>query len=163
MLKVLLSPFGRIRRDQFWWAWICLFITGFGSYEGRENILGLIGSFISLYLTIAIFGKRMHDFNASAWRLLVPFILTIACLAFGLWLLKFSQDSMFRPGSNLEQVNLATNASILIICFPLVIWLLETFKTGLRPGTSGDNRYGPDPREKKVLASRPARATVGSR
>lgn len=157
MLKVLLSPIGRIRRDQFWYAWLFVLILGIGSYQARQNIGGLIGGIITIYLTITIFGKRKHDFDASVWGLLLPYGLTIACYAVVIWLALQMRDMMFRPGVTYNDTNLMTNLIIVVSLVPLLIWLIQSLSTGLQKGTSGDNRYGPDPRKAKKIAVKPGR------
>ena len=136
-----LSLYGRVSRQEFWLGYVGIvvvalilvqvlpypsgalyFISGDAPRdEAWRSALLWVGwpEIISLALTwpvIAIFAKRLHDLNLSAWwLLLVPAVTFIAGM------------------SELTRLH--------IVAYGLLLVLL-----GFLPGSAGPNRFGEDPR-----------------
>ena len=86
--------------------------------------------FLLLYNLLALLWKRLHDRNRRAlWLLLLPVMMIEVFLSFALG-----------PISGVLGMLLP---ALLLIGLALVIWLLV--ETLFRCGTTGDNKYGPDP------------------
>lgn len=85
--------------------------------------------FLTLYPTIAVTVKRLHDFNWSGWWSLIPVLIYVV--------LTPQQAILFSDPSNVEQ---ATQGLIVtaIILVPFIL-------IGLIPGNRGPNRFGMPP------------------
>jgi uncharacterized membrane protein YhaH (DUF805 family) len=96
---------------------------------------------IWVYAALAVAVKRLHDRNRGAGWLLVfwiqPLVLQAAGFGFGQELATVAGDA----GCN----DVIVRAFILAAAFVFVWGFVELF---LLPGTSGENRFGPDPRER---------------
>jgi uncharacterized membrane protein YhaH (DUF805 family) len=136
-----LSVYGRVSRQEFWLGYVGIivvaliltralpyqsgalyFISGDAPRdEAWRSALLWVGwpEIISLALTwpvIAIFAKRLHDLNLSAWWLL---LLPLVTFAAGL--------------------NVFNRLHVMAYCLLLLV-------LGFLPGTTGPNRFGEDPR-----------------
>jgi uncharacterized membrane protein YhaH (DUF805 family) len=134
-----LSLHGRVSRQEFWLGYFGLVVVALilvhalpypdgGIYfppgdtpdneTWRDELLGW-PEFISLALTwpvIAIYAKRLHDLNLSAW-----------------WLLLLPAVTFMAGMSELTRLH--------IVAYGLLLVLL-----GFPPGGAGPNRFGEDPR-----------------
>jgi uncharacterized membrane protein YhaH (DUF805 family) len=140
MLRFLFSVYGRIGRGSYWLGklaivGICLVIFGLGELMtgasgGAEAAyqsimtLGIVFLLVSIPVWVAVGTKRLHDRNKRGWWLLLFYVLPLV----GYWFATARQ----------EPVMVAAVASLL----PFV-W--GTIELGLLKGTSGPNRFGPDP------------------
>lgn len=151
-LSYLFSFQGRINRAKFWlfYAMQLLFflpalgvgtvLTGGESLDDPSDwrlwvtIALLIMSGLVMYVAMAaIYVKRLHDRNKSAWWLAIFYGPTIPLLAALLFMMPDNGPPMFLPFLGL-------------IFFP--VWLLQMWafiELHFLPGTVGDNRFGPDP------------------
>lgn len=144
---VLLNPRGRLRRMQFWLALFGMLIFGYG----LNKIAGELGSAVDfvlwLYLSVTIYGKRLHDLGRSAWMLAWPYGLSAICLVGA-----GAMVALSNPYS--------TNVMVIVgfaIAGPVLVWMLTTLIVGIPRGRPGDNRFGPDPLETLVIATSPGR------
>ncbi len=87
---------------------------------------------VAFYCCLAVFAKRLHDRNKSAWWLLV-FILGPGLV------------SGLGGALSIRDTDIGTDLGGLcvLIASGIYIWGLVEFY--LLPGTAGDNRYGTDP------------------
>ena len=77
MMKLLLSPFGRIDRKAFWIAFVIYAVFVGLSQFGLDKIsqtlagffLSLLFIFLFFLMLYAIYGKRLHDLGRSVWPL----------------------------------------------------------------------------------------------
>lgn len=138
---------GRARRSEFWWFTLFSFIS--------QAVLGwipLIGGIYSLALvlpSLAVTVRRLHDTNQTAWWLLfqiIPALVGIVLAALLVWV----WASSFVSGHLIDQEVSEGFLTFLIPAF--LIWTLIAtaffilmFVVLALPGTSGLNRYGPDP------------------
>lgn len=149
---VLLTLKGRIRRNQFWLAWILVLVFGFGMKEVRDQ-LGQVFFFITyLYLVVAIYGKRLHDLGKSAWKLIWPIGLHGLSILSVIVINSYSLELMFR---NDNSANLLFTLAAFLGIVPTLIWFAFALFIGLPHGETGDNRFGADPRAQNVIAGSP--------
>jgi uncharacterized membrane protein YhaH (DUF805 family) len=136
---LFLSLRGRVSRQEFWLGYFGLVVVALilvralphpdgGIYfppgdtpdneTWRDELLGW-PEFISLALTwpvIAIYAKRLHDLNLSAW-----------------WLLLLPAVTFMAGTSELTRLHIAAYGLLLVFL-------------GFLPGSGGPNRFGEDPR-----------------
>lgn len=135
-LRDLLFDFdGRINRKEYWQAWLIfsvisiimllpiLVISSFLPY--LAICLAIIALILMLNASIAICCKRLHDRDKSGW-----------------WLLLF----YIGPGL-LEATGKLTGPMIANVSglASLALFVWATIELGCLRGTSGPNKYGPDP------------------
>lgn len=143
--EVLFSYEGRIPRRAFWGYMIMLTIFNFlliqaaASFVPKESRTFLVIYFAVqlpvLCMTLAIYAKRWHDRNKSAWWNLIMIALSI----WGGWLHLTNETAVMSP----EKVMLPSVFVPIIIMGLLGIWLLV--ECGCLRGTVGPNQYGDDP------------------
>ena len=138
---------GRACRSEFWWFTLFSFIS--------QAVLGwipLIGGIYVLALvlpSLAIAVRRLHDTNRAAWWLLlqiIPALVWVVLTALLVWVL----ISSLLSGHLIDQEVSEGFLTVLIPAF--VVWTLIAIAFFIlmlvilaSPGTSGLNRYGPDP------------------
>lgn len=155
---LLFSFKGRIQR-LYWWVWSLVVgvVTGMASstieFVARSYGLGVVDAdnqfeptgalglllaaigLLNVWINYALSAKRLHDRNRSGWWLVAPTVtlLTAILLAF----VMFAQ-----PEGQREPWNSAA-VSLTLATAALGLWLF--LEIGFLRGTSGPNRYGPDP------------------
>lgn len=155
---------GRSRRQEFWmfmlllliiWmvAFFGIMVMGFGALsmaganaDGSPRVAGMMGMFASMGIMAVVLGivwlalliptlavqiRRLHDTDRSGWWIMIywgPAILS--------WIVNFAGAA----NQNTSLVMLGGLCSLLTLIASIVLlvfWCL--------PGTSGPNRFGPDP------------------
>ena len=121
---------GRARRAEFWWYILVVFILGIIAYIiDRLLSMQIISGLLSLALLLPNLGvsvRRLHDLDKSGWWILLPlapWLLMIVCFFMFQWTLAMV-------------FGVATLATWVL----LIYWYAQ-------PGTSGQNKYGPDPKK----------------
>ena len=106
--------------------------------------LGLFEAFVALLLvwpTFAVCAKRAHDRGYSAWFLLwgpvLAGLIGAAIAGVGIAVLSFVNQSVPPP------TVITPIVAGFAVGFSAFLW--PFVELGLRPGTAGPNRYGPDP------------------
>jgi len=93
VLKLMLSPSGRIGRKQFWLGFAGLigfcvllnFLLGRVTQQGAlEFWLGLGGFFLFFQILYAVYGKRLHDMGRTFWPITACLFATILILIAGM-------------------------------------------------------------------------------
>ena len=93
IIKLMLSPSGRIDRKPFWigfagfvgFALLVNFLMARVEQQGaREFWLGLLAVFLFFQMMYGIYGKRLHDMGRTFWPLTGCIILTILILITGM-------------------------------------------------------------------------------
>ena len=144
-LKTILFSFnGRIGRITYWLAILALIagvlVLTFAPFElGNEEaailIVAVTSQFIwlaSLWPTLAVGSKRLHDRNKSGWWLLVFWVLPFL-LFFG----GFGAAFTSRSG------DVSIGSIMMVASLPFALWGIV--ELGILPGTKGANRFGADP------------------
>jgi uncharacterized membrane protein YhaH (DUF805 family) len=151
--KILFSFDGRIGRRTFWLAMLALIVAmlvlNIAPFllDSKEAavMLALTSQFIwllSLWPTLAVGSKRLHDRNKNGWWLLVLWLLPFALFSGGLSIILFDDPRTGRSGDFSTGLTLAL-ASLLPALWGIV-------ELGILPGTRGPNRYGADPAQQSA-------------
>ncbi len=148
LLQVLFSQTGRITRGQFWLAWVLIFMLGFFLDDAKAQLGNIIGIVIFVYLTIAVYGKRLHDFGKSAKIVFIPLLIMAGCSALQFYLVSKAMRFEIDPFAVQRPLVIASAVSI-------GVWLLATIIIGSVKGAEGDNLYGPNPKDLKPIEEKP--------
>jgi uncharacterized membrane protein YhaH (DUF805 family) len=154
---------GRINRAKWWLALLILIIvqmviiglTMVAQSEGINNILNLIYLLFSIWVSLAVGAKRLHDLNrTAAWLALFvggPIVLLFA----GLGLAGVSIGGTLMSGGEIDIAQMARLGGyamiISVVWIALAIWALVWL--GFLRGTVGPNQYGPDPLQPVALTT----------
>lgn len=156
--KQLFTSFdGRIGRKRFWRGYLAIIgialLVSMGipslaiSHPGSEHLAALILSLAILYPAAAISVKRLHDRDKSGW--LAALFLVPGPFLQILELLGIAGGLARAPGAALLPHVISWVLTALIIVAG--IWAL--IELGFCKGTTGPNRYGPDPVEPSGLVA----------
>ena len=151
---------GRINRAKWWLAVLILIVvnimvaavTMVAQSDTLNAILSIAFFVFSMWLSLAVGAKRLHDLDrTAAWLVLFvggPFLL----LAFVIGIAGISFGSALISGQELDVsqiMRLGGYALIVgLLSLALSIWALIWF--GCLRGTVGPNQYGPDPLQQPV-------------
>lgn len=149
LVHVVLSPVGRITRGQFWLAWILILILGWNLQQARQDTGSLVLGLAYLYLTITIYGKRLHDLGRSTWNLLWPYAIHAGLIGVTVMLANQALRNM--------DYNTMQFLGVLAVV-PFIIWIGFALLIGLPQGMNGDNVFGADPRQQATIAPAPGQA-----
>jgi uncharacterized membrane protein YhaH (DUF805 family) len=131
-LDLFTSVDGRISRQPFWIALVCLMAVELAAYLAAGNRWSAIASLIMAYPELAVFAKRAHDRNVPTW--------VVGLFVAGGVVLNFLV--LFDLTGPPEKPT--TLFYVLVIPIGVVALILLT-DFGFRRGTAGPNQYGPDP------------------
>lgn len=129
---LLTSIEGRISRQPFWIALICLLVLELIAHFAFGERWSSIVSLILAYPEFAVIAKRGHDRNAPTW---IAAVFVSGAVVLDLLSLLNLLGPMEKPSTLFYVVGLPFTIMALI--------LLIDF--GFRRGTVGPNQYGPDP------------------
>ena len=125
---------GRINREPFWIAVGILaaieIVTQWLALQAEGDTLGTILDLAFTYPEFALAVKRAHDRNLSPWVVALFFAVNVALDLFTLLNGTIDTDN---PINEIVVLPFALLALVLIV------------ELGFRRGTSGPNRFGPDP------------------
>jgi uncharacterized membrane protein YhaH (DUF805 family) len=133
-IELFTSIEGRISRQPFWIAFVCLLIPELIAMYVLGNRWNSVLSLVLTYPNFAVLAKRGHDRNVPTW---VPGIVVAASIALDVLALLNLLGTTENPNTLFYVIGIPMGlmALILIIDF------------GFRRGTVGPNRYGADPLE----------------
>lgn len=141
---------GRAPRAEYWWFTlanvIVSFVVGFldgalgmasGTGIGAYGLLSIVYTLALLIPGIAVTIRRLHDTDRTGWWLLAPIIPYSIGVA-------MMMPALLDPttAATAGAASLGGGAIVMIIG---AILALVLFVFMVLPGTSGPNRYGPDP------------------
>ena len=152
-MKLFTSVEGRISRKTFWLGLLGIFAASALAIFVLEMLLGLPGrrlvyasmsiSFMLLLPMAAITIKRLHDRGKAAMPWLViffgPSFAANIMRDFGI-----DYSIVMRAG---EQVIYPGKMALTMSVFALITGIWALIELGVLKGQSGENIYGPDPRE----------------
>jgi len=125
---------GRTNRQRYWLTTLALYgvllVTMLVAF-GVPVIGGVVGFLVFLAFVaaaLAVAARRMHDRNKSAWWLLI------------MYLPIFLLSTLSRLASMSDR---EVGAASALLSLPFSIWALV--ELGCLKGTTGPNRFGPDP------------------
>ena len=148
-MAIYLQPFkkyaafkGRARRKEYWgflaFIYAIAFVAGIvlgtaGATTESESLLAVqaILTAVTLVPTLAVGVRRLHDSNRSGWWILMAFI----------------GGGLAKLANKLLTVNEATLPLAGLMIVVSLVMLVSLFVFLLLPGTAGDNRFGPNPRD----------------
>ena len=131
-IDLLTSIEGRISRQPFWIALLCLSVPELVAHFTLGERWSSIVSLLIAYPEFAVFAKRGHDRNVPTW--VAGLFVAGACVL----------DVM----TLLDLIGPMTNPTRLfyVVVVPVgIMGLILLVDFGFRRGTVGANRYGPDP------------------
>ena len=103
---------GRSRRSEFWYYMLIYYIISFAflkietSYLGRESMVVGFGwlstpfAFLSLFPSISVSIRRLHDTGRSGWWLLINLIFIVGNVIFLYWACQDSETGANKWGAN---------------------------------------------------------------
>lgn len=141
---LFLSPEGRIGRQSFWIGWLVL--LGVNVVASWIPFVGTLIILASIYASVCIHAKRLHDMGQTGWWQVLPWVLG-PCLVFGAAVsVGVSAILAAVRGGEPEMAALSALASLAIACFvAFAIWLAFTLWVGFSLGQPRENKYGPPP------------------
>lgn len=127
--KLFFSTSGRIGRKDFWLSAVALIIAG--ALIGWIPLIGVLARLVFLWIWIALYAKRLHDFGKSAW-LAGLFIAAMVVI------IAASSAAVGMGGA-------AGRLGFELLLMPLgaLIGLGFSFWVGLSKGDPGPNAFGP--------------------
>ena len=121
---------GRAARPEFWWFALAAFVVSV--IVGWIPIIGQIVGVVLALLSLGVAVRRLHDSDRPGWWIIPPYAISIV-------------------GIPILLILIFTNLWVLAFLFGF-LWGLTTLAVGIallvvlaQPGTSGPNKYGPDP------------------
>jgi uncharacterized membrane protein YhaH (DUF805 family) len=150
---LLLSPAGRVNREDFWVGFLIL--AAAGVLLLLIPAIGWLLVLASTYCWVCLYIKRLHDMGKPAWLIAIPY---------GVWLIPIIaavvMGGMAAVSGLVNGVDSGTSFSVLaglggfltacgvsfLIGVACLLWM------GLTPGEAGDNRYGSPPRAHPIGA-----------
>ena len=166
-LRKYLHVRGRASRAEFWWFVLlyALLLLGYKILLFRQQGpdwlffvtqgLPLLALLLLAVPLLAVGVRRLHDSNLRCWWLLVPLVPTLLALGIGAWVgipasLVWMEITDAALAYHLERYP----GEFWILHLPTALLLLLLLCLCLRKGTSGPNRFGPDPltvaRERRI-------------
>jgi uncharacterized membrane protein YhaH (DUF805 family) len=153
------SPSGRISRSQYWLRFMLpYFAISFGlqivaELAGEKSVahslislLLTLFSLVTLWPSIAVLVKRIHDRGKSGWICLLLYIpLVLFSILLAVWLVGAIASAA--AGALFAMPPLGALGTIVIVLgiFSIAVSLWFFIEFGCMRGTIGTNRYGPDP------------------
>ena len=129
-VKLLLSPQGRITRAPFWFGIMVIIIASLALRLIPVPIVRLL-SLALLWPQICVNAKRLHDMGRTGWLMLVPYVVSVACVVVGFVM---NAGGGFPPRPAVAPLALAG-----LVSLGFLFWL------GLTPSQAGANRFGEAP------------------
>jgi uncharacterized membrane protein YhaH (DUF805 family) len=148
--KLFFSTHGRIGRQEFWLAWLALFAIV--TMTGWIPLFGVVIWAVSVYCTICIYAKRLHDMGRTGWLQVIPIIAKVVVGVIGFYFviglilgaIGFRADAL---GESVAAVGFITGLATLITA-ALLAFLVEIaflIWIGISPRDPYENLYGPAP------------------
>ena len=131
---------GRAPRAEYWWFYLATIIvqiplTVIDSMLGSWSPFSSIFSLATLFPSLAVTVRRLHDINRSGWWLL-GLIAAFGPIGVILAIDRAGQFAVSGP---------ASLSSAMIAMIVLLVALITLLVFMVSPGTDGPNLYGPDP------------------
>jgi uncharacterized membrane protein YhaH (DUF805 family) len=167
MGRLFFSFRGRISRAEFWvYVFLCVAVSTIflivigalrkGFHDRPSDLMAWTLTalqVLSLYSSLAVAAKRLHDRDKSAWpRLLAMYV--------GPWLIFIAALYPYMGESGMETLRNSNSppASILgglLLTFAafFAVFIYGFTALGCRRGTEGPNQYGPDPLAREGTSS----------
>jgi len=141
--NLFFSPEGRIGRQAFWIGWLCL--LGANVVAGWIPFFGWALSLVTIYGSICIHTKRLHDMGQTGWWQVLPWVFG-PVLVFGA-IASIGLSALLGAWHNTTDLAvLASLGGFFISMFiAFAVWLAFTLWVGCSTGQPGENKYGAEP------------------
>lgn len=141
---LFLSPEGRIGRQAFWIGWLVL--LGVNVVAGWLPLVGWVISLATIYASVCIHTKRLHDMGQTGWWQVLPWVLGPILVFGAVASVGFSALGSAFNGGEPSMAMLASLGGLLMSMFiAFAVWLAFTLWVGCSTGQPGDNKYGAPP------------------
>lgn len=141
------SPEGRIGRSAFWIGWLVL--VGANVVLGWIPLVGWALSLATIYCSVCVFSKRLHDMGRSGFLQVWPMVV---CMVLVLGAAGMAAGPAIMAGiSNADEAAVAAalmaglGGMLLALLAVLVVSVGFLLWVGVSNGDPGENRYGPAP------------------
>lgn len=159
MGNLLFSPKGRIAAKPYWIGLAIIIVVSIATSFLAKALgpaggsLSLLINLVVIYVSVCVMGKRRHDFGKSAWGVVFLYIFTIVISIVALFMFggtEYFQAVMADPEAAQDPV---AAEAMMKEHVQIVPWMVVTYLPflifavlwGLKPGDTGDNKYGPPP------------------
>jgi uncharacterized membrane protein YhaH (DUF805 family) len=132
--SIFFSAKGRIRRSDFWIAW--LLITILSAVLGLFGLVGDLAAVLLVYPQVCLFSGRLHDLGRSGWFTALPAGLGAAGGVTAGFLEPLREAGAGGP-------LLLVGSMVVVVC--MIAALVLFLRTGLARGQAEANVYGPAP------------------
>ena len=142
--NLFFSPEGRIGRQAFWIGWLCL--LGANVVAGWVPFFGWALSVVSIWCSICIHTKRLHDMGQTGWWQALPWVFG-PILVFGS-AISIGVTAALAAVNNGEPDLAAITALggfFISLFVAFAVWLAFTLWVGCSLGEPRGNKYGPAP------------------
>lgn len=152
---------GRASRSEFWWWLLFLVIMGFSlvlvqlligliKNNNLNAIFSLLKWMVICIPTLSVSVRRLHDLGKTKVLPVISFVaLLISDLLAYAMVSALGQFKRFEGAVSLERsIGLWIVEISEWVYLITMIWVIIL---ALRPGTKGDNRYGPDPLAQQMI------------
>ena len=141
---LFLSPEGRIGRQAFWIGWLVL--LGVNVVAGWLPLIGWAISLATIYASVCIHTKRLHDMGQTGWWQVLPWVLGPILVFGAVASIGLSALGSAFNGGEPSMAMLASLGGLLMSMFiAFAVWLAFTLWVGCSTGQPGDNKYGAAP------------------
>lgn len=142
-LALFLNPSGRIRRGQFWIAFLIVMVLSVaaGAVPFAAPVLGLALVWPQLVIHI----KRLHDIGWSGWLLLLPAAVSLSCMT--LIVLNGGSRLLVAPPNEIPELLSSPEMHTSLLFFEISFAVEAAFLlwVGSTKGQPEANRFGPPP------------------
>jgi uncharacterized membrane protein YhaH (DUF805 family) len=148
---LFLSPEGRIGRQAFWIGWLVL--LGVNVAVGWVPLVGHIIALGTIYSSVCIHSKRLHDMGQTGWWQVLPWVFgPILIMGSALSVGVLPAIAALTHGEPEISALSAVAGLFISIFIAFAIWLAFTLWVGCSSGQPGDNKYGAPPPNTAAVA-----------
>lgn len=155
--SLFFSADGRIGRGEFWIGWLVL--LGVMVVAGWIPLLGAIIGLVSIYCSVCIYAKRLHDMGKSGWLQLIPIVVCLVAGGFAVVSIGFGAVMASVTGGSDEMIAASAlsglGLGVLGLALSGLVSLAFLLWVGLTTGEAGPNRFG-EPPAKSAMAGQTA-------
>ncbi len=148
------SPEGRIGQSAFWIGWLALF--GANMVIHFLPIIGQLLGLVTLYCSVCVFSKRLHDMGRSGFLQIWPILICTVLVVGGIVMVAGPAIMAGIADADESQIMAAVMAGvggmILALLAAFAIGVSFLLWVGLSKGQPGENRYGPAPAAAATVA-----------
>lgn len=135
---------GRINRQNFWIGVLILFAVSI--VLGWIPLIGWLISLATIYCSVCLYSKRLHDIGKSGWLQLIPFGVAAVLMIVGFAVGGTAMMAGFAMHPDGADMNPAAFAGMGMMAGFMglagLVGLIFLLWVGLTPGEAGENRYG---------------------